>query len=53
VARLSTAHTADLVPDTPKAARALLEGVLEDVFDADWTARDRDHALGGIHARVR
>lgn len=45
---VSTAHTADLDTATRRAARALLDGVFEDMTDADW-----EHALGGVHVLVR
>jgi len=41
-----TAHTAELDPATLQAARALLD----EVFDADITAEDWEHTLGGVHA---
>lgn len=43
-----TAHTADLDTETLKAARTLLD----DVFEADLTDHDWEHALGGVHALV-
>jgi aminoglycoside 2'-N-acetyltransferase I len=48
VARLEVAHTADLDHGTRRAARALLD----DVFGAEMTDEDWDHALGGVHALV-
>jgi aminoglycoside 2'-N-acetyltransferase I len=42
------AHTADLDPETLRAIRALLD----DVFGADMTDHDWEHALGGMHALV-
>src|SRR5579884_2667422 len=42
------AHTAELAPETLRAAR----GLLDDVFGADMTDHDWDHALGGMHALV-
>jgi len=42
-----TAHTADLDVATLTAARALLDGVFDDLTDEDW-----EHALGGVHAVV-
>jgi aminoglycoside 2'-N-acetyltransferase I len=46
VARITTAHTADLDPEDLKAARALLD----DVFGDEMTDHDWEHALGGTHA---
>lgn len=46
VMEIRTAHTADLDADTLAAARALLY----DVFEADMTDHDWEHALGGVHA---
>jgi aminoglycoside 2'-N-acetyltransferase I len=46
VARITTAHTADLDPAELKAARALLD----DVFGDEMTDHDWEHALGGTHA---
>jgi aminoglycoside 2'-N-acetyltransferase I len=48
VARLQTAHTADLDTATLRAARVLLE----EVFAGEWTAQDWEHVLGGVHALV-
>jgi aminoglycoside 2'-N-acetyltransferase I len=45
---MQVAHTADLDADTLTAARALLD----EVFGADMTDHDWDHALGGVHAMV-
>jgi aminoglycoside 2'-N-acetyltransferase I len=42
------AHTADLDPAALTSARALLD----EVFGADMTDHDWDHALGGVHALV-
>jgi aminoglycoside 2'-N-acetyltransferase I len=42
-----TVHTADLDVATLGAARALLDGVFDDMTDEDW-----EHALGGMHALV-
>jgi aminoglycoside 2'-N-acetyltransferase I len=46
--KLQTAHTAELDAATLGTARALLY----EVFAADMTEHDWDHALGGIHALV-
>ena len=46
MARLLTAHTADLDAADLQAARALLD----DAFAGDFAAEDWEHALGGIHA---
>ncbi len=43
---LSIAHTADLGKAALGAARALLD----DVFGAEMTDEDWEHALGGMHA---
>lgn len=43
---IQTSHTADLDEATLRAARALLD----DVFGAEMTDDDWEHALGGIHA---
>jgi aminoglycoside 2'-N-acetyltransferase I len=43
---IQVAHTADLDASALTSARALLD----DVFGADMTDRDWDHALGGVHA---
>lgn len=48
VVEVRIAHTADLDGATLKAARALLD----DVFEADTTDHDWEHALGGMHALV-
>jgi aminoglycoside 2'-N-acetyltransferase I len=45
---LVIAHTAQLEPVVLTAARRLLE----DVFQADMTDHDWEHALGGMHALV-
>jgi aminoglycoside 2'-N-acetyltransferase I len=45
---VQVAHTADLDADTLRAARALLD----DVFGAEMTDHDWEHALGGMHALV-
>ena len=45
MAEVRVAHTADVGAATLAAARALLEGVFQDLSDADW-----EHALGGMHA---
>ncbi len=45
---MQVAHTADLDAGTLTSARALLD----DVFGADMTDQDWDHALGGVHALV-
>jgi aminoglycoside 2'-N-acetyltransferase I len=45
---LQLAHTADLDADALGAARALLD----EVFGAEMTDDDWDHALGGVHALV-
>jgi aminoglycoside 2'-N-acetyltransferase I len=45
-ADVQVAHTADLDTATLRAARALLD----QVFGAEMTDHDWDHALGGIHA---
>jgi aminoglycoside 2'-N-acetyltransferase I len=47
MAEVRTAHTADLDHATLNAARALLDGVFDDMTDDDW-----EHALGGMHAMV-
>lgn len=41
-----TAHTAELTPAVLASARDLLDGV----FEGDFTDRDWEHALGGMHA---
>lgn len=46
MADIFTAHTADLDHSTLRAARALLD----DVFGAEMTDADWEHALGGVHA---
>jgi aminoglycoside 2'-N-acetyltransferase I len=46
VSRVQVAHTADLDPETLRAARELMAGA----FGDDFTEDDWDHALGGIHA---
>jgi len=45
--KVCTAHTADLDAVTREAARALLDGVFDDMTGHDW-----EHALGGVHALV-
>jgi aminoglycoside 2'-N-acetyltransferase I len=45
-ANVQVAHTADLDASTLRAARALLD----QVFGAEMTDHDWDHALGGMHA---
>lgn len=45
---LRTIHTADLDGATLEAARALLDVV----FEGDFSDRDWEHALGGVHALV-
>src|SRR5258706_13203963 len=45
--QVQTVHTADLEAATLVAARALLDGVFDDMSDEDW-----EHSLGGIHALV-
>jgi aminoglycoside 2'-N-acetyltransferase I len=45
VSEVRVAHTADLDPDTLRAARDLMLGA----FD-DFTAEDWEHGLGGMHA---
>jgi aminoglycoside 2'-N-acetyltransferase I len=45
---LQVAHTADLGAEALRAARALLD----EVFGAEMTDEDWDHALGGVHALV-
>jgi aminoglycoside 2'-N-acetyltransferase I len=45
VSRVQVAHTADLSPETLRAARDLMLGAFEDFTEDDW-----DHGLGGIHA---
>src|SRR5947208_1396806 len=47
-ANVWVAHTADLDAATLGAARALLD----QVFGAEMTDHDWDHALGGMHALV-
>jgi aminoglycoside 2'-N-acetyltransferase I len=47
MAEVRVAHTADLDAATLHAARALLDGVFDDMTDDDW-----EHALGGMHAMV-
>ena len=42
---LRVGHTAELGPDVLGRARQLLE----QVFEADWTESDWEHALGGVH----
>jgi aminoglycoside 2'-N-acetyltransferase I len=46
--KLEVAHTAELYAATLRAARALLN----EVFAAEMTDHDWDHALGGMHALV-
>ncbi len=46
MARIATAHTAELDAETLAAAQALVERV----FGNDWTDSDWEHALGGVHA---
>ena len=48
VTELRTIHTADLDGATLEAARALLDVV----FEGDFSDRDWEHALGGVHALV-
>jgi aminoglycoside 2'-N-acetyltransferase I len=43
---IQVAHTADLDAGALTSARALLD----EVFGADMTDHDWDHALGGVHA---
>jgi len=43
---LQVAHTADLESDALRAARALLD----EVFRAEMSDHDWEHALGGVHA---
>ncbi len=44
-----TAQTADLDTATLRAARSLLDAA----FKGEFTERDWEHALGGVHALVR
>ncbi|MFI5684987.1 GNAT family N-acetyltransferase [Streptomyces sp. NPDC051636] len=46
LARLRTAHTADLTAADLRAARALLDAA----FDGDFSDEDFEHGLGGMHA---
>lgn len=46
---LQLAHTADLDAETLRDARALLD----EVFGAEMTDHDWEHALGGMHALAR
>jgi aminoglycoside 2'-N-acetyltransferase I len=46
--QVELAHTAQLEARTLHAARALLD----EVFEGDFSARDWEHALGGVHALV-
>ena len=46
MARIVTAHTAELDAETLAAAQALVE----DVFGDGWTDSDWEHVLGGMHA---
>lgn len=46
--KIRLAHTADLDPETLRAIRALLD----DVFGAEMTDHDWEHALGGMHTLV-
>ncbi|WP_372444123.1 GNAT family N-acetyltransferase [Amycolatopsis magusensis] len=48
VTDLSTAHTADLGAATLTAVR----GLLDEVFEGDFSDDDWDHSLGGMHVLV-